>query len=89
MYAATLHTAIVAVFKCTSNAPKDTQVARAKRQAGTQGGYDYEDENEGAGLLGGDDDVPAWDPDYRSISDRKVVLARPKGSPSVAAAGVM
>jgi hypothetical protein len=88
MYAATLHTAIVAVFKCTSNAPKDTQVARAKRQAGTQGGYDHEDENEGGGLLGGGDDssVPAWDPDYRSISDRKVVLARPRAD---TAAGVI
>ena len=78
--------AVVAVVKCASGGTRDTEVARAKRSQGTQD-FDYDDENEGAGLLGGggDSEAPNWDPDYRSGSERKVVLARPKD----AAAGVM
>ena len=47
--------AIAIVFKCASRAPKDTELARAKRQVAAHGRSSGEDANEGTGLLGDHD----------------------------------
>ena len=47
--------AMVMVVKCVSRAPKDTELARAKRQVAAHGRDGGEDANEGTGLLGDHD----------------------------------